>query len=189
MSRKRRNKQRNKQRKKQRPQTTERKPRQDAKSQTRLQSLASWKWHILVVAATAVAFAAFIITSFDPIDRLFMVAASCACAGIAFFIIATCTAVGAAAEAAEQNPSRPWLALGFLAILAKPVRRFGALPWIHTPFSRTMEKVLLAIIVPLGFVLAIVSPKRTWPAIAWLGAALLAVIAGVIIAGFSEKLS
>jgi len=138
----------------------------------------SWKWYVVVIVAALALFAVFILMEFDPIDQIAMAGFSLICVGLALLIIGTCKAVGN-----FEFRQGSWIgnSLNYLAVLATPQRRFGEMFYSRSALYVIFEKVLIAIVLPLGFVLVFLRPKQTWPAIIWVGSGLLAAWAGWLV--------
>lgn len=138
----------------------------------------SWKWYAAVIVAASILFAVFIVTQFDPIDQVTMAGFSVICVGLALLIIGTCKGVGNY-EFHEDS----WIGKGlnYLAILATPKRRFGELFYSRSAIYVIFERLLIAIVIPLGVLLVFLQPKQTWPAVIWVMSGLLAVSAGWLI--------
>jgi len=150
-----------------------RKTSRSTKPQGQSVSSVSWYWYAAVIVLALILFAVFIVTQFDPIDRIAMLGFSVVSAGIAFLIIGTCSAV--------QNfdfDEDSWIgkSLGCLALMATPRRRAGELFYSRNAPYVFFEKILIALVFPLGFILAFLRPKQTWPAILWVGGGLLAIM-------------
>ena len=137
------------------------------------QPTAAWYWYALVTVGAIVLFGVFIGSQFAAIDRPAMVAGSIVCAGIAFLIIGTCTAVGNFDFSQHPGPGKM---LNSLAENAEPKKRPGEIFYSSGAPYRLFEKVLMVVVFPLGLFLALVRPKQTWPAILWVAAGLLAVV-------------
>ncbi len=137
------------------------------------QSAAAWYWYALVIVGALVLFGVFIGSQFAAIDRPLMVVGSIICAGIAFLIIGTCTAVGNFDFSQHPIPEK---LLSSLAEAAEPKKRPGEIFYSSNASYRVFEKVLMVVVFPLGLFLALVRPKQTWPAILWVAAGLLAVV-------------
>lgn len=101
------------------------------------------------------------------------------CAGIAFLIIGTCSAVG---NFNFSDDSLTGKCLGYLAALATPQRRFGELFFSRAALYVFFEKILIVVVLPLGLFLAFLRPRQTWPAILWIGGGLLAILGTYIAA-------
>ncbi|PQO26092.1 hypothetical protein C5Y96_21825 [Blastopirellula marina] len=127
----------------------------------------------MVIAISLVLFAVFIVTQFDPIDRVTMACASIVCIGLAFLIIGAVTAVGNF-EFTDDSPTQSFLL--HLWGQAQPQRRFGEVFYSRDALYVVFEKILIAIVIPLGIILAFVRPKQTWPAILWVGGGILAIL-------------
>ncbi|TWT60764.1 hypothetical protein [Rubinisphaera italica] len=150
-----------------------RKTSRSKKPQEQSVSSVSWYWYAVVIVLALILFAVFIVTQFDPIDRMTMLGVSVVSAGIAFLIIGTCSAVGN-----FDFDEASWIekSLGYLALMATPRRRIGELFYSRAALYVFFEKILIALVFPLGFILAFLRPKQTWPAILWVGGGLLAIL-------------
>ncbi len=153
--------------------TSSRKTSRPQKPQEQIASSVSWHWYATVIVLALVLFAVFIVTQFDPIDRMAMLGVSVVSAGIAFLIIGTCSAIGN-----FDFDENSWLgkSLGYLALMTTPQRRFGELFYSRAALYVFFEKILIALVLPLGFILACRRPKQTWPAILWVGGGLIAIL-------------
>lgn len=134
---------------------------------------AAWYWYAVVIAGALLLFAIFIATQFNPMDQAVMAAASVACAGIAFFIIGSFTAVG---NFDFKDHPLPGKFLNSLAAMATPYRRWGEAFYSSDAFYHVFEKLLFVIVIPLGILLSFVRPRQTWPAILWVGGGILAML-------------
>jgi hypothetical protein len=128
----------------------------------------------VVVAAVAL-FSVFLMTQFGPADRLAMAGAMIMCAGLGLLIPGTCKAVGN-----FQFREDSWLGRGlsYLAAAATPTRRFGELFYSRDALYVVFEKILIAVVIPLGFLMVFLRPKQTWPAVVWVGGGVLALVLG-----------
>ncbi len=137
----------------------------------------SWHWYAVVIAVALILFAIFIATQFRPIDRLLMIGTSGICVGIAFLIIGACTAVGNF----ELNENS-WFGkvLGYLVVLATPPSWSQRRSRLRSKLNRVSANILIPLVLPSGFCLSLLSPKQTWPAIAWTSGGLLATLAGTL---------
>ena len=68
--------------------------------------------------------------------------------------------------------------LVYLSAFAAPKKRFGEVLYSRSALYVIFEKILIAVIIPLGFVMVFVRPKETWPAIVWVGGGILATLSG-----------
>lgn len=142
-------------------------------SQEEPKPTAAWYWYALVIASVLVLFGLFIATEFNAMDRAVMVSVSIVCVGISFLIIGACTAVGNFDFTDHPLPGK---FLNALAELATPERRWGEMFYSSRALFHVFEKLLIAIVIPLGIMLAFVRPKQTWPAVLWVSGGLLAIV-------------
>ncbi len=168
MSRKRR---RNKQRRLNRTRATNERNRRAEESV----SSVSWKWYAVVIVLAVVLFSVFLVTQFGPADRVAMAGAIVMCAGLGLLIPGTCKAVGSF-EFQENSWIERWL--NYLVAFATPKRRFGEILYSRSALYVVFEKILIAVVLPLGFLMVFLRPKQTWPAIVWLGGGILATLSG-----------
>lgn len=132
----------------------------------------------LVISLAAVLLLAFIATQFDAVDRVNMFGVSGICIGVAFLIVGTFTA---AANFDFEKDSRLGNSLNALSILSTPRKRPGEMFYSQRALYHVFQKILIAIVFPLGFLLALLRPKQTWPAVLWVLAGLLAIVAGILV--------
>jgi protein-S-isoprenylcysteine O-methyltransferase Ste14 len=157
---------------------SENRPRARSKRNKQAQESApsvSWKWYAAVILLAVALFSVFIVTQFDPIDRRAMAGAVVFCVGLGLLIPGTCKAVGSF-EFQEDS----WIhkGLNYLAALATPNRRFGELFYSRSALYVIFEKILIALVLPMGFIMVFLRPKQTWPAIVWVGGGILATFLG-----------
>jgi hypothetical protein len=138
-------------------------------------SSVSWKWYAVVIFLAVVLFSVFLVTQFGPADRVAMAGAIVMCAGLGLLIPGTCKAVGSF-EFQEDS----WIekCLNYLVAFATPKRRFGEVFYSRKALYVFFEKILIAVVIPLGFLMVFLRPKQTWPAIVWVGGGILATLSG-----------
>lgn len=137
----------------------------------------SWKWYAAILVAAMLLFLVFLMTQFDPIDRPAMLGVSVMCVGLTLLIIGTITAVG---KFGFEQDSPTETGLNALAFLAIPRRRFGEFFYSRSAPYVFFEKILIAIILPLGFVFTFLRPRQTWPSILWVCSGLLTIGCGIL---------
>lgn len=135
----------------------------------------SWKWYAAVIVLAVALFTVFLLTQFGPADRMAMAGALVMCVGLGILIPGTCKAVGSF-EFQENSWVERWL--NYLAAFATPKRRFGEIFYSRSALYVIFEKILIAVVIPLGLIVVFLRPKQTWPAIVWVGSGILAAILG-----------
>ena len=106
------------------------------------------------------------------------------CAGLGLLIPGVCKAF---ASLEHQQDSWVVKCLNYLLALATPNRRFGEVLYSRSALYVFFEKILIAVVLPLGFILVFLRPKQTWPSIIWVGSAILAICIGFAVCAWEAN--
>lgn len=135
----------------------------------------SLRWLSLLVVGALVLLSFFLVTQFNPIDRALMAGFAIICIGLGLLIVGTSSAIG---NFKIEESSRIAKCFVYLGVLSAARRRPGDILYSKPTLGVIFERILIALILPLGFIAAFMQPKQTWPAIVWVGGGILATFMG-----------